>query len=447
MTAVIPDRPTETPPASPVEAVTPAAQTRTPVIARAVVGSRGPGLLASIERRVGLTPSGLALIAFAAIMLITSRVVSSRGIAMLAYGVLVVLVLSWTLGRRKLSIDASRSDLPSRVPALRTVDAEITLVARCRVSSILVEEGLDEQLGAPVRIAIPVLPTGAEITHAYQFVPQRRGVFTVGPLVAEFSDPFGLTKRRQQIAATTTIIVHPRIDPVIDRISSREFEDPPMRPPISRPWPTGFEFYGMRDYQDGDDPRRIVWRALAQYDKYLVREAEQGITDRVNIYLDTDAEFHRGSGGEDSFEAAVNIAASLGVRHLADGFSVCLDTNSTRLLKNFRGNGKRIPLLDQLSAVTTEKASLSGALDRLFSDPQRNAHNILVTPHITQASAARLRLLLQRGGSLILVLVVDDDTDPMTMHRAGGLRCNVVEARTGVPLQAVFQHVIAATRI
>jgi hypothetical protein len=35
----------------------------------------------------------------------------------------------------------------------------------------------------------------------------------------------------------------------------------------------------------------------------------------------------------------------------------------------------------------------------------------------------------------------------MTLHRAGSLRCNVVEAGPNVPLQAVFQHVIAATRI
>jgi len=303
-----------------------------------------------------------------------------------------------------------------------------SLEGRRRISSIVVEEGLDDQLGSPVRLAVPVLPTGQPVEHAYQFTPATRGIYHVGPLVAEFTDPFGLTKRRQQICDKTKLIVHPRIEDVVDRITSREFEDPPMRPPRSRPWPTGFEFYGMRDYQTGDDPRRIVWRALAQYDKYLVREAEQGITDRVNIYLDSDAEHHAPGRPSETFEAGVNVAASLAVRHLKDGFSVCVDVNSGRLAKNFRGNGKRIPLLDELSAVQPEKAELAGALDRLFVDPQRNAHNILITPHITQTAAARLRLLLERGGSLIVVLLIWDDTDPLTLHRAGGLHCNVVEA-------------------
>ncbi len=418
-----------------------------PTLARVSTGARGSGILAAIERTAGLTPIGVAVVGAAALMLVLSRVLVSRGMAMLSYGLLVVLVLSWTLGRRKLAIDASRSELPSRVPAKRTVDAEISLTARRRISSIIVEEDLDEQLGQPVRVAVPLLPTGESVAHAYQFVPQYRGIYHVGPLVAEFSDPFGLTKRRQEICGKTRIVVHPRIEPVVDRISSREFEDPPLRPPVSRPWPTGFEFYGMREYLDGDDPRRIVWRALAQYDKYLVREAEQGITDRVNIYLDSDGEYHTKGKPSESFESAVDIAASLGVRHLKDGYSVSLDVNSGRLAKNLRGSGKRIPFLDELAAVQPETDPLQGALDRLFSDPQRNAHNILITPHLTQASAARLRLHLQRGGSLILVLVINDDTDPMTLHRAGGLRCNVVEAAPHVPLQAVFQHVVSATRL
>lgn len=418
----------------------------TVTLARVSAGARGAGILASIERATGITPIGTAVVASAVLMLILSRVLVSRGMAMLSYGLLMVLLLSWTLGRRKLAIDASRSEMPTRVVAKRTIDAQLTLTARRRVSSIIVEENLDDQLGQPVRVAVPLLPTGESVSHAYQFVPQYRGIYHVGPLLAEFSDPFGLTKRRQEICGKEKIIVHPRIEPVVDRITAREFEDPPMRPPVSRPWPTGFEFYGMRDYVDGDDPRRIVWRAVAQYGKYLVREAEQGITDRINIYLDSDREFHSSGFPSESFESGVNIAASLGVRHLADGYSVCFDVNSGRIAKNLRGSGKRYPLLDELAAIQPETEPLQGALDRLFGDPQRNAHNVLITPHLTQASAARLRLHLQRGGSLVLVLLINDDTDPMTLHRAAGLRCNVIEAAPHTPLAAVFQHVVAATR-
>lgn len=406
----------------------------------------GTEVLGLIERKLGVTSVGLLVVFLAVAVLVLSRVLSSRGMAMLGYGLILVLVLAWAMGRRNLPIEADRSELPSRVPAKRVVDAAITLTGRRRVSSIVVEEELDEQLGAPIRVPVAVLPAGQSMEHAYQFTPATRGIYHVGPLVAEFTDPFGLTRRRQKIAGPATLIVHPRVEGVIDRIISREWEDPPIRPPRSRPWPTGFEFYGMREYQYGDDTRRIVWRALAQYDKYLVRESEQGITDRVNIYLDSDAEFHARGKPSETFEAGVNVAASLADKHLKDGFSVCFDVNSGRLAKNLRGSGKRIPLLDEMSAIHPEKVELTTALDRLYVDPQRNAHNILITPHITQTSAARLRLLLDRGGSLIVVLLVWDDTDPMTLHRAAGLNCNIVEAIPGAPLAAVFQRVMGMTR-
>lgn len=408
--------------------------------------TRTAGILATLERKLGLTTAGLGVSAVTVVLWVGGRTVRSRGLVLAAYGLTAVLVAAWALGRRKLSITTDRSDTPSRVRARKPVEVRISLVARRRITGIIVEEELDDHLGAPVRVAVPVLPTGEAVTHEYSFTPRMRGVYRIGPLVAEWSDPFGLTRRRQEIGPPVDIIVHPNTERVVDRITSREWEDPPVRPPVSKPWPTGFEFYGMREYVEGDDPRRIVWRAVAQYDKYLVREAEQGITDRVNIYLDSDRGSH--SPGEDSetFELAVGVTASLAAKHLNDGFSVSVDLNSERLADSFRGQPKLIPLLDRLAAVDREQAALRLALDRLFSERRRSSHNIVVTPHLTREAASRLRLLRERGASLLVVLIVWDDTDPLTVHRAGGLGCNVVEVTAGTPLQALFAHVVSSRR-
>ncbi len=410
------------------------------------VKSAGSEVLAWVERRLGLTPAGLSVTVAMIVLFFGSRIIKSRGMALFAYGLAMVMVISWLLGRRNLPVTADRADLPPRVRAKRTVDAGITLTARRRVSGIIVEEEMDEHLGAPVRLPVPILPTGQSVTHPYQFTPTMRGIYKVGPLVAEWSDPFGLTRRRQQIAAPTDIIVHPRSEPVLDRIISREWEDPPIRPPFLKPWPTGFEFYGLRDYVDGDDPRRIVWRAVAQYDKYVVREAEQGITDRVNIWLDSDNEFHSPGRDSETFEAAVSVAASLASKHLKDGFSVSLHINSGALATLYRGQRKIIPLLDHLAAVKRESKAFTDAIDRLFSDPDRKAHNLLITPHVTRETASRLRLLLDRGTSLLVVVVLWDDTDPMTLHRAGSLGCPVVEISGGIALATLFANVVTSRR-
>ena len=147
---------------------------------------------------------------------------------------------------------------------------------------------MPEKLGPPGPGARRAAPGRSAVSHKLHLRCARRGVYEIGPLVAITSDPLGLMQRENEVAPTFELLVHPRIEEVSDRPLTRQFEDPPIRPPVSKPFPTGFEFYGMRDYKPGDDLRRIVWRASARMGKLMVREAEQGITDRITIILDTD---------------------------------------------------------------------------------------------------------------------------------------------------------------
>jgi uncharacterized protein (DUF58 family) len=409
-------------------------------------------LLTRVERILGITPSGAIVLALAALAWGLGRVLGSKSMLLIAYGVAIVVLVSWILGRRKLSVEARRSDLPTRVREGQVVGVTLTLEAKRRVSTIVLEEELHDQLGTAVRLPVPLLPAGDLVEHAYTFTPRMRGVYRVGPLVAEWSDPFGMTKRREVLREAEEIIVHPSTQLVHDRVTSREWEDPPIRPPVSKPWPNGFEFYGMRDYVSGDDPRRIIWRKTAQLidehgqGRYLVRESEQGITDRVNLFLDTDVEFHSSGRYSDTFELCVRAVASIGAKHLHDGFSVSLNSNDARLADSLRGRRSEIPLLDHLARIEREKVPLARALERLLMDPRRNAHNVIVTPHLEEATASRLRLLLDRGTALLLVHVMWEDTDSLSLHRAGSLGCAVVELPADAPFERVFQRVIGATR-
>ncbi|MCI0635508.1 MAG: DUF58 domain-containing protein, partial [Actinobacteria bacterium] len=285
------------------------------------------GVLSWVERQMGLTPAGLGVLGVAATGLVVGRALASRGLTLTAYGLLSGVVIPWLLGRRMLNLRAERSKLPGRVRPGVPVDVEVRLAAGQHLSTLVVEEEMDPRVGPPVRIAVPVLPRGDSVVQSYRVAPAVRGVYDIGPLVAEWSDPFGLIRRRQRIGDAERIIVHPRVEPVLDRILTRAWEDPPVRPPVSKPWPTGFEFYGMREYVPGDDPRRIVWRAVARHDRYLVRESEQGITDRVNIVLDTERGSHSPGVVSETFETAVVAAASLARMYLREGFSVTIDGN------------------------------------------------------------------------------------------------------------------------
>jgi uncharacterized protein (DUF58 family) len=403
-------------------------------------------LAREVERRTGITPVGQVVLALAVLAQVVGRAMGSAAVVLLSYGAVLFFGVAWSLGRRRLGLTAERSDFPTRLREGQGVEIALTLSATRRVTTIVVEERLPAALGPAVRVPVAVLASGDSAEHRYRLKAGRRGVHDVGPLFAEWSDPFGLTRHRLELMPAESLIVHPTTEAVADRVISREWEDPPVRPPVSKPWPTGFEFYGMRDYVSGDDPRRIVWRVAARSDepRYVVREAEQGITDRIHVFLDTDREWHSPGDPSETFELAVRAAASLGSKHLHDGFSVSLDVNSKRLAASLRGRMANIPMLDALAAASVEKAPLRDSLTRLMHEPRGNAHNVVITPHLDRETATRLRLLLERGTSLLLVMVLWEATDFASLHRAGSLGCNVVELGTGMPLERVFQRVVRA---
>lgn len=414
--------------------------------------ARAGGVLAAIERVTGLTPTGLCILFGSLGLYVVARAVGSPGLYMLAYGAVGVLGLAYILGLRRLAVDVVRSELPTRVRQGRRVPVTLTLTARRKLTTVLLEEGLDPHLGSPVRLPIDVLPAGRELASGYEFTPRLRGRYRVGPMVIVWSDPFGICRRRAVIAEAKDIIVHPSVDPVQDRVLSREWEDPPIRPPITKPWPTGYEFYGLRDYVIGDDPRRIVWRATARSldletgeGRYLVRESEQGITDRVTLVLDTAKDHHSKGDPSDTFERSIQVIASIADRHIKDGFAVTIYTNAGKLLRPLRGQRDAVAMLDELAILPRDKRAPAGAIEGLLFD-RGVAHLVVVTPELDGATAKRIKVLVDRGVSVLLVMVVWEGTDPVSLHRAGHLGCNVVEVGPTSSLEAVFSNVIATRR-
>jgi uncharacterized protein (DUF58 family) len=274
-------------------------------------------------------------------------------------------------------------------------------------------------------------------------------VYVIGPLVAISGDPLGLTQRETVVSEPFELLVHPRVETVSDRPLTRQFEDPPIRPPVSKPWPSGLEFYGMREYVPGDDLRRIVWRASARTGKVMVREAEQGITDQITIMLDTDRGSHSRDGEDlsESFEAGIRVAASLGVRHLREGYEVRIEANGGPLTRSLRGGTSQLIMLDNLAKLQMSRAPLTNMIMRMVSDGRRSAHNILVTPRLGELEAAQLKLLLNKGVSILVVALLWDEENAHTLGTAAALGCQVVGVHPGQDLTtALYQDMGAGSR-
>jgi uncharacterized protein (DUF58 family) len=368
----------------------------------------------------------------------------------LGYGALLLLGASFFLAPRRLRLSGERSGLFPRAHEGQRLEVEVKLTAQRRVGQFILEERVPERLGQPVRVPVTRLSSGSEVSHHYGLRCTRRGVYQVGPLVAVAGDPLGLCQRETVVSEPFELLVHPRLELVSDRPLTRQFEDPPIRPPVSKPWPSGLEFYGMREYKPGDDLRRIVWRATARTGKVMVREAEQGITDHISIILDTDRGAHSrdGEGLSESFEMGVRAAASLGVRHLREGYEVKIECNGGPLTRGLRGQTAQIQLLDATARVELDREPLSKVIMRLVTSPRRDAHNILITPRLGATEAAQLKLLLNKGVSVLVVALLWNEEHAETMGVAAALGCQVAGVHPGQDLaSALYADMGAGNRI
>jgi len=138
------------------------------------------------------------------------------------------------------------------------------------------------------------------------------------------------------------------------------------------------------------------------------------------------------------------VAASIGVRHIGDGFSVNLSTNEDRLARNLRGPRSRYALLDELAKVDMGKEPLTAIGQLLSDDARRGSHFVIITPHVDKQFANRLRQVLERGASIVVVKIVWDESDPQSLARAATLGCQVVQVPLLSSVQAAFEHQVGA---
>jgi uncharacterized protein (DUF58 family) len=177
----------------------------------------------------------------------------------------------------------------------------------------------------------------------------------------------------------------------------------------------------------------------------MVRESERGVTDHVRLVVDTDGAHHSPGDPSETFENAVRVVASLGVRHLGEGSSVNLEANARPLLVGLRGGRDRIRFLDELAGIDRERVPLTAALQRLArARGTVDVHTVVVTAHVDVDAAARLRMLSDRGLAVLVVHVAWADADPASRHRALATGCRVVEIGGDQALESAFGRVVGA---
>jgi uncharacterized protein (DUF58 family) len=332
-----------------------------------------------------------------------------KELVLVAAACLIVLVLSavFLLGRALLRVEVELE--PRRVvvgtPAAGRVT--ITNASRRRLLPLRVEVPVG---AGTATFAVPSLAGRGQHEEIFVVPTHRRAVIPVGPASSVRGDPLGLLRRQVAWTAMLELIVHPRVVALeslgaglLRDLEGRTTDDISM---------SDLAFHALRDYVPGDDVRYVHWRTSARIGKLMVRQFVDTRRSHLTVVVDGSPE----SYGDDEFEDAVSVAASLVVRVTRD------EQEATVVGAGANASGKTAQrLMDALAR--TELSDVDSDLSTLAGRARRSAPGTSVAILVSgsRPSFAHFRAAAARFPAEVNVLVVRVDPHAAsTVAAAGG---------------------------
>lgn len=238
--------------------------------------------------RNSFSTRGWGLLSTGAVVLLAAQVMGRRDLLTLA-SFLIVLPLLALAGTRVLkpSFQVYREFHPSTVETGVTTTVQLA-VARTGAGSghALMEEHLPARFGESPVFRFPARSAvGGTSRYEYHLRSGKRGQFRIGPVSAEFSDPFGLSLQRQPIDDGDILTVTPAaVDLPVTGLAGARGHDGVTSSRI-RANPSDDDVM-TREYRHGDPMRRVHWAATARHGELMVRQEESVTTPEATIILD-----------------------------------------------------------------------------------------------------------------------------------------------------------------
>jgi uncharacterized protein (DUF58 family) len=195
------------------------------------------------------------------------------------------------------------------------VNVEVRIVSSRRLRNVHVEDVV-HGLGI-ARFAAGATTTNDYLFARYEVSCRNRGVFPVGPASVVVTDPLALTEHRTTGGRVDHLIVYPRVEPLrgLPAVRGIDAALEATRPTFA---PTGGdEFFTLREYQTGDDLRKVHWPSSAKRDDLIVKQLDNPWQPRALIFLDPRLDRYPSA---DDFEHAVRAAASVVAHFHREGF-------------------------------------------------------------------------------------------------------------------------------
>jgi uncharacterized protein (DUF58 family) len=271
-------------------------------------------------------------------------------------------------------------------------------------------------------VALQTLPAG-EKTHLTLGVRAlRRGAYLLHGVRVETAFPFGLLNAMSQSREQSPLLVYPQFTPLqrLEIPTGRRHH--PGGVALAATRGDSFEFWGNREWRQGDTLRDIDWRATARLrrplEKPVVREYREEFLLRVAVVLDTQVP-PGDKARTDNFERAVSLCAACGDYMARQDYLVDIFAAGPQLYHLTAG--RSLSYLDQILDILAHVESTEHApFEQL--EPEIAAHLGQITTVIcvfldwTTRRRAFVQHLLEQGAAVKVIVARDGDctVDPLS---------------------------------
>lgn len=354
-----------------------------------------------------LSRRGWSLLGAAIGLVVAGRLLGTVELSTLGVGTsaLIAGATLWTRSR-SLPLGVRRVIRPDQVHVGGEARVDLELHARGATPQATFTDVFDDGRRA-ARFLAPALDAGQRARAAYRIPTDRRGRFGIGPMLIGVSDPFGLSIRSFAIGGSEDVIVRPRVHDLRAAASApgRRRARLRHRSVLPVPSPVHDEFLALRDYEVGDDLRRVHWRSSARTGELRVREDESAWQPHATVVLDNRAWTYPG----DAYEHAIEAVASIALRLRRSGQACDVFTMSGRSLS--KGSTRSDRLLDELAVLEPDRRD--AGMPRALAPRDRQGLIVVVSSSRDRATVASYT-----GPGSSVVMVACDGNQSVPSRRA-----------------------------
>jgi uncharacterized protein (DUF58 family) len=310
-----------------------------------------------------------------------------------------------------------------------------------------IRDGAPQDLPGTPELIAGKLESGQSQTSTYTVHPYRRGEYEWQGIQVRQLGAWGLAWQQWRVDSAQTVPVYPDLIG-LKALSIKLALQSSGAMRQARKRGIGTEFSELREYNIGDDPRSIDWKATARRNRPLIRLLEPEQEQTVIILLDRGRLMTANIQGYQRFDFGLNATLALALTATQRGDRVgvgVFDRYLTTWIPPQQGQSHFSRILDRVSRIQPEllEPDYLGAVTTILKQQSRRALVVIVTDIIDDIASAELLTALGRLTPRYLPFCVTL-RDPQVDVRAHELATDIPGAYTqAVALDLLRQRELA----